>query len=61
MDFDSREAYRKRVANIARYSDCTELEVAQAALNAGTGIEGKATRRGSAPARPPGPRRLLPD
>ena len=32
MDFDSREAYRKRVAEIARYSDCTELEVAQAAL-----------------------------
>ncbi len=33
MDFDSRESYRKRVAEIARYSDCTELEVAQAALN----------------------------
>ena len=33
MDFDSREAYRKRVAEIARYSDCSELEVAQAALN----------------------------
>ncbi len=32
MDFDSREAYRKRVAEIARHSDCTELEVAQAAL-----------------------------
>jgi cyclic beta-1,2-glucan synthetase len=32
MDFDSRESYRKRVAEIARYSDCTELEVAQAAL-----------------------------
>ena len=32
MDFESREAYRKRVAEIARYSDCTELEVAQAAL-----------------------------
>ena len=32
MDFDSREAYRKRVAEIARYSDCTEMEVAQAAL-----------------------------
>ena len=32
MDFDSREAYRKRVAEIARYSDCSELEVAQAAL-----------------------------
>jgi cyclic beta-1,2-glucan synthetase len=32
MDFDSREAYRKRVAMIARYSDCSESEVAQAAL-----------------------------
>ena len=32
MDFDSREAYRKRVSQIARYSDCSELEVAQAAL-----------------------------
>jgi hypothetical protein len=32
MDFDSREGYRKRVAEIARYSDCSELEVAQAAL-----------------------------
>ena len=32
MDFDSRESYRKRVAQIARYSDCSETEVAQAAL-----------------------------
>jgi hypothetical protein len=32
MDFDSREAYRKRVAEIARHSDCSELQVAQAAL-----------------------------
>jgi cyclic beta-1,2-glucan synthetase len=32
MDFESRESYRKRVAEIARFSDCTELEVAQAAL-----------------------------
>ena len=32
MDFDSREGYRKRVAEIARYSDCTEMEVAKAAL-----------------------------
>ncbi len=32
MDFDSREAYRKRVAKIAGNSDCSELEVAQAAL-----------------------------
>ena len=32
MDFDSREMYRKRVAMIARYSDCSELETAQMAL-----------------------------
>ena len=32
MDFDSRETYRKRVAKIASNSDCSELEVAQAAL-----------------------------
>jgi cyclic beta-1,2-glucan synthetase len=32
MDFDSREAYRKRVAMIASYSDCSELQVAEAAL-----------------------------
>ena len=52
MDFDSREAYRKRVAEIARYSDCTEMEVAQAALDAGAGIEGKTAGGGSATARP---------
>ncbi len=33
MDFDSREFYRKRLAFIARHSDCTEYQVAQAALN----------------------------
>lgn len=32
MDFDSREFYRKRVAMIARRSDCTETQVAQTAL-----------------------------
>ena len=32
MDFESRESYRKRVAEIARHSDCSELEVAKAAL-----------------------------
>src|SRR3984893_8369681 len=32
MDFDSREAYRSMVQQIARYSDCSEWEVAQAAL-----------------------------
>ncbi|MGA2807154.1 MAG: glucoamylase family protein [Terracidiphilus sp.] len=32
MDFESREFYRKRVALIALHSDCTESQVAQAAL-----------------------------
>ena len=32
MDFDSRERYRERVSEIARHSDLSELEVAQAAL-----------------------------
>ena len=32
MDFESRELYRKRVAFVARYSDLTESQVAQAAL-----------------------------
>jgi hypothetical protein len=33
MDFDSREFYRKRLASIAHHSDCTEYQVAQAALD----------------------------
>ena len=33
MDFDSREFYRKRVAFIAHHSDCSEYQVAQAALD----------------------------
>ncbi|HVU46544.1 MAG TPA: glucoamylase family protein [Terracidiphilus sp.] len=33
MDFESRELYRKRVAYIARHSDCGEYAVAQAALD----------------------------
>jgi cyclic beta-1,2-glucan synthetase len=33
MDFDSREQYRKRVAEIARYSEGTESQVAAAALD----------------------------
>ena len=37
MDFESRELYRKRVASIARHSDCTEPQVAQAALDARPG------------------------
>jgi hypothetical protein len=32
MDFSSREQYRQRVAYLARHSDCTELQVAHAAL-----------------------------
>jgi cyclic beta-1,2-glucan synthetase len=32
MDFESRELYRKRVALVARRSDCNESQVAQAAL-----------------------------
>ena len=32
MDFESRDLYRKRVALVARRSDCTEWQVAQAAL-----------------------------
>jgi hypothetical protein len=33
MDFESRQMYRKRIALIASRSDCTELQVAQAALD----------------------------
>ncbi len=33
MDFDSRENYRKRVAEIALHSECTESQVAQSAIN----------------------------
>src|SRR4029077_5050610 len=32
MDFDSRDLYRKKLIIIADHSDCTELEVASAAL-----------------------------
>ncbi len=32
MDFESREAYRKRISEIARYSDCSESQVAEAAI-----------------------------
>ncbi len=60
MDFESREAYRKRVAAIARHSDCTESEVAKAALD--LALESKEKQRIEDPrlAHPPGPRRLLP-
>ncbi len=33
LDFETRELYRKRIALIARRSDCTESQVAQAALD----------------------------
>jgi cyclic beta-1,2-glucan synthetase len=33
MNFESRELYRKRIAFVARYSDCREPEVAEIALN----------------------------
>ncbi len=32
MDFDSRELYRSKIVGIAAHSDCSEMEVAQAAL-----------------------------
>ena len=36
MDFDSREVYRKQVARIARFSECTETEVARHAIDLAT-------------------------
>ena len=33
MNFESRELYRKRIAFVARYSDCTETQVADIALS----------------------------
>jgi hypothetical protein len=33
MDFDTRDLYRNKVSNIADHSDCSELEVAEAALS----------------------------
>ena len=47
MDFESRNWYRERVAQIARRSDQTEMEVAEAALTSG---EGGAETRGKRPA-----------
>ncbi len=32
MDFESRELYRQRIAQVAQRSDCSEMQVAQAAL-----------------------------
>ncbi len=37
MDFDSREQYRKRIAHLARFSDCSEVEVARVALKLAQG------------------------
>ena len=37
MDFESRDFYRRRVAFIARYSDCSETEIAEFALNLALG------------------------
>jgi cyclic beta-1,2-glucan synthetase len=37
MDFDSRELYRKRVALVARHSNCNEQQVAQIVLELATG------------------------
>jgi hypothetical protein len=36
MDFDSREVYRKQVSRIARYSGCSETEVARHAIDLAT-------------------------
>ncbi len=33
MDFESRELYRRRIAQIARHADCTETQVAQTAVD----------------------------
>ncbi|MDE3062542.1 MAG: glycosyl transferase [Acidobacteriota bacterium] len=37
MDFESRELYRRRVAHIARHSDCSEVQVAGIALDLARG------------------------
>jgi cyclic beta-1,2-glucan synthetase len=37
MDFETRELYRKRIALVARRSDCNELQVAQAVLELARG------------------------
>src|SRR6202046_3660664 len=45
MDFDSREAYRKRVAEIARPSDCSDLEVAGAEAALALAMESREKHR----------------
>ena len=42
MDFESRELYRKRIAFIARYSDCSETQVAQIVLELAQGATSRA-------------------
>ena len=42
MDFTSREGYRKRVAELSRYADLTELEVARVALRFAREAQGRA-------------------
>jgi len=42
MDFESRELYRKRIAQVARRSDCAEWQVAQAALELAQKARGSA-------------------
>ena len=46
MDFDSREVYRKQVARIARYADCSETEVARAAIELAHAAQQKPVRDG---------------
>ena len=59
MDFESRELYRKRIAFVARHSDCTEIAGGQAALELAR--EGRAAHVNDPRMhQPPQPRRLLP-
>jgi cyclic beta-1,2-glucan synthetase len=41
MDYDSRELYRKKIVELASRSDCSEMEVAQAALALARSAHGK--------------------
>jgi cyclic beta-1,2-glucan synthetase len=58
MDFESRELYRKRIAFVARRSDCSESQVAQIALELAR--EGETRIRESAHSSAPRTHRLLP-
>ncbi len=59
MDFETREMYRNRVAFMARNSDCTELQVAEHALDLARGCIAPALQ-GSAHTAALQPHRLLP-